>query len=172
MSSLDLIESERLVLSGWREEQLPDLMRLHGDPRVARFLRAGGLVWSEAEARAALRSWIALFDTRKLGKLRVTRKSDGALVGRAGFGIYGPTGEPEIGYSLFPEFWGNGYATEAATALRDWAFAEGYPGFVGMADIRNAASLKVLRRIGLKDTYQGVYNRQACQFLSMSRPVS
>ena len=65
MSSLDLIESERLVLSGWREEQLPDLMRLHGDPRVARFLRAGGLVWSEAEARAALRSWIGRASCRE-----------------------------------------------------------------------------------------------------------
>lgn len=171
MNDLDLIETDRLVLSGWRDDQLADLLRLHGDPRVARFLRAGGLIWTEAECRAALRSWIDLFATRQLGKLRVTRKADGVLVGRAGFGLYGPTGEPEIGYSLFPEFWGNGYASEAAAGLRDWAFGQGYSGFIGLADIRNAASLKVLRRIGLKDTYRGIFNRQVCQFLKMDRPA-
>ena len=36
MSHLDLFETERLVLSGWRRDQLPDLVRLHGDPVVRR----------------------------------------------------------------------------------------------------------------------------------------
>ena len=38
MSELDLLETERLVLSGWRAEQAEDLYRLHGDPVVARYL--------------------------------------------------------------------------------------------------------------------------------------
>jgi RimJ/RimL family protein N-acetyltransferase len=171
MTDLDLIETERLVLSGWRMDQLGDLMRLHGDARVARYLRSGGLVWTEAECRAALSHWITLFETQQLGKLRITRKSDGVLVGRAGFGLYPPTGEPEIGYSLFPEHWGKGYATEAATALCGWAFSmAGYARIIGFADVRNAASIKILRRLGLKDTHQGIYNRQPCQFLALERP--
>ena len=32
MSDLALIETERLVLGGWRQDQLDDLVRLHGDP--------------------------------------------------------------------------------------------------------------------------------------------
>ena len=49
MSDLDLIETERLVLSGWTKEQLPDLVRLHGDPVVARYLKAHGNPWSMDE---------------------------------------------------------------------------------------------------------------------------
>lgn len=154
MSELKLLETERLVLSGWRIEQLDDLVRLHGDPQVARYLTAAGLPWSEAAARTALEHWIDLFQTRRLGKLRVHRKSDGALLGRAGYGIHAPTGEPEIGYSLYPQFWGQGYATEAAAGLRDWLFAETkHDHFIGMADSRNAASLAVLARIGMTPTH-------------------
>ena len=74
--------------------------------------------------REALAWWMELFATKRLGKLRVRRKSDGVLVGRAGYGVLEDTGEPELGYALYPEFWGNGYALEAAAGLRDWIFRE------------------------------------------------
>lgn len=170
--SLDLFETERLVLSGWRRDQLPDLVRLHGDPVVAKYLRTHGQPWSVAEMEAALDEWIELFETRRLGKMRVTRKSDGVLVGRCGYGIYGPTGEPEIGYSLYPEFWGQGYAFEAASGMRDWYFREtDEPHFIGMADVRNAASLKVLERIGMTRTrVEASDEGMLCQFHIMVRP--
>ncbi|MCS6762174.1 MAG: GNAT family N-acetyltransferase [Candidatus Devosia symbiotica] len=100
-------------------DQLSDLVRLHGDPAITRYLTVEGSAWSEAQAVAELTEWIALFDTRRLGKLWVTRKSDGAMIGRAGFSIYPPTGEPELGYALFTVYHGQGYATEAAMGLRD-----------------------------------------------------
>ena len=170
--SLDLFETERLVLSGWRREQLPDLVRLHGDPVVAKYLRGHGQPWSMEEMQSSLDHWIDLFETRRLGKMRVTRKSDGALVGRCGYGIYGPTGEPEIGYSLYPEYWGQGYALEAASGMRDWYFREtDEPHFIGMADVRNAASLKVLERIGMTRTrVEASDEGMLCQFHIMERP--
>ena len=173
MSDLDLFETERLVLSGWRRDQLPDLVRLHGDPVVARYLRAHGQPWSMAEMETALDHWIELFETRRMGKLRVTRKSDGVLVGRCGYSIYAPTGEPELGYSLFPEFWGNGYAYEAASGQRDWIFRDtDVPHFIGMADVRNAASLKVLERIGMTRTVVATSDEgQLVQFHVLRRPA-
>ena len=175
MSDLDLIETERLVLSGWTMEQLPDLVRLHGDPVVARYLTAHGQPWTMEAMEAALEHWIDLFETRQLGKLRVRRKDDGVLVGRAGFGIYEPTGEPEIGYSLYPEFWGNGYAFEAASGLRDWIFRDtGASHFIGLADVRNAGSLKVLDRIGMTRTRVGQVpgDSQLCQFFIYERSIA
>ena len=173
MSDLDLFETERLVLSGWRRGQLPDLVRLHGDPVVAKYLRAHGQPWSMAEMEAALDEWIELFSTRRLGKMRVTRKADGVLVGRCGYGLYGPTGEPELGYSLYPEFWGQGYAFEAASGMRDWIFREtDAPHFIGMADVRNAPSLKVLGRIGMtKTTVEPSDEGMLVQFHIMRRPA-
>lgn len=167
-----LFETDRLRLSGWSMEQLPDLVRLHGDPAIARYLSLEGEAWSEAKAAQALAGWIELFETRRLGKLRVTRKADGALIGRAGFGIYPRTGEPEIGYALFAEHHGQGYASEAAAGLRDWIFAEtAHNHFIGFADVRNAPSLAVLRRIGMTPTHiETEPGGLVCQFHVYNRP--
>ena len=173
MSDLDLFETDRLVLSGWRRDQINDLVRLHGDPVVATYLSAHGQPWSMAEMETALDGWIELFEVRRLGKLRVRRKSDDLMVGRCGYGIYGPTGEPEIGYSLYPEFWGQGYAFEAASGMRDWLFREtDEPHFIGLADTRNSASIKVLQKIGMIPTEVRPYlDGRPFQFHIMERPA-
>lgn len=174
MTDLTLFETERLVLSGWRADQIDDLIRLHGDPTVARFLTPHGQPWSREQMEKSLQHWIDLFASRRLGKLRVTRKSDGVLVGRAGFGTYPPGDVPEIGYSLYPEHWGNGYAFEAASGLRDWYFREtDGDHFIGLADVRNDASLKVLDRIGMTRTHIGMSHQQHyCQFFLYNRPAA
>ena len=165
MTDLDLIETERLVLSGWRRDQLDDLVRLHGDPAISRYLSGTGAAWTREQCAARLDHWIELFETQKLGKLRVRRKSDGVLVGRTGFGIFGPTGEPEIGYAMYPEHQGHGYATEAASGLRDWIFRDTqWDHFIGFADARNAASLAVLERIGMRLTHEVEFEGMPCRF--------
>jgi len=168
MSDLDLIETERLVLGGWRRDQLDDLVRLHGNPAISRYLGGDGTAWSRERCAASLDGWIALFETQRLGKLRVTRKSDGVLVGRAGYGIH--QGEPEIGYALYPEHQGRGYAIEAASALRDWIFRDtDWARFIGFADTRNAPSLAILRRLGMHETHQEDYEGMPCLFLALER---
>ena len=174
MTDLTLLETDRLVLSGWRADQIDDLYRLHGDPVVARYLTTHGKPWTKEQMDAALASWIALFERQKMGKLRVTRKSDGVLVGRCGFGLEGEEEIPEIGYSMFPEFWGNGYAYEAASGLRDWYWREtDRPFFIGMADVRNEPSLKVLRKIGGVYTHIGPNDHDhMCEWYRYDRPAA
>jgi RimJ/RimL family protein N-acetyltransferase len=170
--NLDLLETERLVLSGWTRDQIGDLVRLHGDPVVARYLTAHGRPWTMEAMETALDHWIDLFETQRLGKLRVRRKSDGVLVGRAGYGIYGDNNEPELGYSLYPEHWGQGYAFEAASALRDWLWRETeWPFFWGMADVNNAASIRILRGIGMTPLGQRMSGDHFCEFHIMHRPT-
>lgn len=170
MSELDLIETERLVLSGWRMDQLDDLVRLHGDQRVSKYLSTSGAPWTREKCALSLAHWIELFDRQRMGKLRAVRKVDGMLVGRAGYGLYG--GEPEIGYALYPEFRGQGYATEAAAALRDWIFRDtGWNHFIGFADVRNAPSRRVLRGIGMRETYVADYERTDCQFHVLEKAI-
>ena len=170
MSDLDLIETGRLVLSGWRRDQLDDLVRLHGNPETARYFTASGEAWPRDMCAASLETWIGLFETRRLGKLRVTRKADGVLLGRAGYGIYGPTGEPEIGYALYREYRGQGYATEASIALRDWIFrATAWDHFIGFADVRNAPSIRILRAIGMVETHHGDFEGMPCVFLALEK---
>ena len=174
MTDLTLLETDRLVLSGWRADQIDDLYRLHGDPTVARYLTEHGRPWTKEEMDSALAHWIALFERQKMGKLRVSRKSDGVLVGRCGFGVEGVEEIPEIGYSLYPEFWGNGYVFEAASALRDWYWREtDRPYFIGMADVHNEASLKVLRKIGGVLTHTGPNDHgHQCEWYRYDRPAA
>ena len=171
MSNLDLFETERLVLSGWRMDEVDDLMRLHGTETATRYLTTKGVPYTREQCEEAVSHWIELFETRQLGKLRVRRKADNVLVGRAGFGIYPPTGEPEIGYTLFEEFWGQGYAKEAAAGLRDWFFASDKgEHFIGMAHVDNAASRAVLEKIGMQKTHQAIdYYGFPCQFHILRR---
>ncbi|MBU1304986.1 MAG: GNAT family N-acetyltransferase [Alphaproteobacteria bacterium] len=172
MTDLVLLETERLVLSGWNIDQVNDLVRLHGNPDVSRYLTLDGAPWTEPQAREAIESWIVLFSAQRLGKLRLTLKTDGAFIGRAGFGVYPPTAEPELGFALFAEHQGQGYATEAASALRDWIFAAtNYDHFIGFADTRNAPSLAVLKRIGMTPTHvENEPGGLACQFHIYNRP--
>jgi RimJ/RimL family protein N-acetyltransferase len=172
MSELDLFETERLVLSGWRRDQLPDLLRMHGDPEITRYFSATGEPWSRDKCETVLDVWIAQFERERMGKLRVTRKTDGLLIGRAGFGAFDATGEPEIGYTLFREFRGQGYATEAATGLRDWIFrATDWDHFIGFAHVDNAASIAVLKRIGMLETGVADFQGMDCVFHRLEKPA-
>lgn len=160
-----LFETDRLLLQGWRMDQIGDLLRLHGDPEIARYLSADGLPWGEDKAKKRLAEWLDNFQTHRMGKLRLIRKSDDQFIGRAGFGLHPPDSTPEIGYALFRDYRGQGYATEAASGLRDWFFREtDGDHFIGFADSRNTPSLKVLRAIGMRETHVEVIEGMTCVF--------
>lgn len=92
-----------------------------------------------------------------LARAIVLRES-GAMIGHCGF--HGPPGmehlEPympggvEMGYTVYPEFRGQGYATEAVRGLMAWGVSQGVPGFVLSIAPRNAPSLALARRLGFE----------------------
>lgn len=59
--------------------------------------------------------------------------------------------ELEIGYHILPQYWGKGYATEAALKFRDYAFENKLNDtLISVIDIRNIASQNVARKIGMQ----------------------
>lgn len=73
---------------------------------------------------------------------------DGAAIGKAGLYAF-----PEIGFILHPDHWGRGYAGEALVPVLDRAFAlHGLAAVEADVDPRNAASLKLLARLGFVET--------------------
>jgi RimJ/RimL family protein N-acetyltransferase len=94
-----------------------------------------------------------------LGRALVLRQPERVMVGHAGFhgepGVSG-TGKPgalEIGYTVFSPYRGQGFATEAATALLDWARRErGIRHFIASVSPDNEPSLAVTRRLGFVQT--------------------
>ncbi|MET8166505.1 GNAT family N-acetyltransferase [Streptomyces sp. NPDC057456] len=63
---------------------------------------------------------------------------------------WGPEGEIEIGWRLGREHWGQGYATAAAQMTLERVRAAGVPGVVAMVDARNARSIAVTERLGMR----------------------
>lgn len=93
---------------------------------------------------------VAAYDTG-IGFLTIARKAEGdaigycgLLVGRASFD------EPEIAYELLARFHGHGYASEAASAIVDAAFATGRSRLWSTVRPWNTASFRVLEKVGFR----------------------
>lgn len=90
---------------------------------------------------------------KTFGLLSLIEKSSGEYVGQCGL-LMRSEFEPnmlEIGYSLLPNHWGNGYATEAAQFFRDYAFENGLMDeIISLINPLNLPSQKVALNNGMK----------------------
>jgi RimJ/RimL family protein N-acetyltransferase len=119
--------------------QDPDVMRYVGERRVP----------TAQDSWRAVAGWIGHWALRRYGQWAVIERESGQLIGRAG--LINPEGWPgaEVGYLLGREWWGRGYATEAAQAALDWAFGErDFDRILSLIDPANVASRRVAERIG------------------------
>jgi ribosomal-protein-alanine N-acetyltransferase len=165
-----LLETERLVLTSWTETGADEVFSLHADPEVDRYLHSYLHGWNRDKAAERVAGWQRELQEFGLGKQRLSRKSDGAFVGRAGFSIKGGD-VPELGYSLAQAQWGQGYASEIANALRDWFFAtRRETHFIGFAHRDNAASRRILEKIGMLPTHKAMIEGMPHQFYRKDRP--
>jgi RimJ/RimL family protein N-acetyltransferase len=146
-----MIETERLILRRWRDEDRPAFRAICADPQVMDWL---GGVLSPPEADARLARVEETFDRLGYGRFCVERRSDGCVLGWCGVMPAHESqpiaGTPEIGWRLIPRAWGHGYAAEAAAAVLTDAF-----GRLGLKEVwaytspHNLRSQAVMRRLGL-----------------------
>jgi RimJ/RimL family protein N-acetyltransferase len=144
--NIPIIETERLVLREWREEDVDPYFGMFSDPRVSRFVAATP---SRADAWRSIAVEIGHWQIRGYGRWAVTRKETGAFIGRAGL-LY-PEGWPdiELAWALAPAAWGHGFATEAARAAMDYGFGTlGLERLTSNIDPENEPSQRVAQRLG------------------------
>lgn len=140
------LRTRRLVLRAFRAADLDGLAAMTADPEVRRFLYAGRAV-TRGECWIQMAAAIGQWGLRGYGLFAV--EADGRFAGR--IGVLHPLEwpEPELAYALDAPFRGQGLATEAVAAVRDWAFAR-----FGLARIAsfilptNARSAAVAARLG------------------------
>ena len=146
------LETERLILRMWREADFEAYAELCADPEVMRYL--GGKVFDRTEAWRHMASMIGHWYLRGYGIWAVEEKESGSLVGR--IGCINPEGWPgfEVGWTLKREFWGKGYATEAARRALEYGFNElDKPHVISLIHPENRASIRVAERLG--ETLEG-----------------
>ena len=157
------LETERLVLRPLTRDDLDDLTRFLADPETMRFIGSGGPRTRE-QAQATLEWMIDTLEQQGFGHLAAERKDDGVLVGRSGLNVWNPADwtitrlaeaqgpvEIEIAYLFGREHWGHGYATEAASAIRDWAFANlDLERLIALIYPDNTRSIRVAEKLGMQ----------------------
>jgi RimJ/RimL family protein N-acetyltransferase len=151
------LQTERLDLRLLSEEDLDAWADFIGDPEATRLLHSPNPVEDREVALAALRRWVEMADG-PIGMYSLTLHETGETVGFVGFIPRDhPWGQEfELGWLLRRQFWGKGYATEAAKALKPLVPDR----FVSMIRVENEASANVARKLGMTierevDDYHG-----------------
>jgi RimJ/RimL family protein N-acetyltransferase len=143
------LETERLILRMWREDDFEAYAQFCADPEVMRYL--GGKTFDRTEAWRHMAMMIGHWHLRGYGHWAVEEKESGRFAGRLGF--LNPDGWPgfEIGWTLGREFWGRGYATEGSRRALDYAFTElDKDHVISCIHPDNAPSIRVAERLGEK----------------------
>ncbi len=147
------IETERLLLRDWREEDIDAFDRHTNTPAVMRWL---GGVQPREKVEESMRGRIMRWQVeRGFTFWAVERKADGELLGFCGLKIADTEGSPieglhEIGWRLREDAWGQGYAREAAIASLDFAFDRlGAARVVAITFVGNEPSWGLMERLGM-----------------------
>jgi RimJ/RimL family protein N-acetyltransferase len=156
-----VIETERLLLRKPVLEDARAALDLATDPVAMAFL--GGVhPDAAADPEFAVRRWLERWDANDCGPFMLVRREDRRWLGRCGvlvwdsrtwthttFAEAGEFAQPELGWALASEHWGRGYATEAARAVRDWAYRDrGFDSLVSLIEAANVRSQRVAERLG------------------------
>jgi len=121
---MPMLETERLILCSFREEDVDVMARLFANPDFMRFSLG---VFTERKQTVAFIEKVMGWDRAQIpSQFAVIPRSENAIVGYCGFFYHPDHGieDIEIGYRLNPDYWNRGLITEAARAVRDHGFRD------------------------------------------------
>jgi RimJ/RimL family protein N-acetyltransferase len=178
MNGVKSLETERLVLRQWEPEDAGFVLDLYSRWEVQQFIGNPPQVMTDLQqAQERIRMWRAM-DHPVHGAWAVHLKDTGKLAGTlllksipasGGSLPLQPSGDTEIGWHFHPDFWGHGYASEAAAAVLAYAFENGLQKVVAVTAPANTASQRVCFRIGLVHQGQtGRYYNALCELFERS----
>jgi len=145
------IETARLLLRKWKEEDLQPFAEMNRDPDVMKYFLKS---LTEEESLVFYNRIQDEFSDYGYGLYAVEKKSDGAFLGYTGFHHISFetdfTPGVEIGWRLKREDWNNGYATEAAKACLLYAKEHRlFKTIWSFTSFLNKASERVMQKIGM-----------------------
>ena len=142
-----MIETERLVLRPWRDDDRGPFWEMACDPEVMRYLPPS----SHAETEAAIDRMMACQAEHGYCLWALERKDEGRFIGFCGLiPPRAPLTETEIGWRLERAAWGSGYACEAGEASLAFAWQElKVPTVVAITTVGNSRSRAVMDRLGM-----------------------
>ena len=146
-----ILETERLFLREYVEDDAEAFFKLNSDPEVLRFVPDKRLLNVEQARQILIDHPIADYRKYGFGRGACILKSTGDQIGFAGLKYLEEFGEVDVAFRLMRTHWGQGLATEAALGSVRFGFAElGLKRIIGLVTPENVASVRVLEKAGLR----------------------
>jgi ribosomal-protein-alanine N-acetyltransferase len=163
-----VVETARLRLRPADETDVVTLHRIWTDPEVRRYLWDGRVIDQQVAADVVLAS-VRDWNAHGFGLWVIEHRETGEPIGFVGFRA-AEDGQPELLFGLVPHRWQRGFATEASRAALDHVFMNsGVRSVSAATDMPNAASVRVLERIGLRFRRRDTLNGLDTLFYGLSR---
>ena len=147
------LETERLILRRFTEDDVDNLVELDSDPAVMRYLNGGIPTPRELVEREILPRFLSYYESYDgFGVWAAVEKSSGAFIGWFSLRPHDESrpNEVELGYRLRRSSWGQGYATEGARALIRKGFTElGAQRVTANTYEHNTGSRRVMEKAGM-----------------------
>ncbi|MEV8533660.1 GNAT family N-acetyltransferase [Streptomyces sp. NPDC051211] len=147
------ILTPRLLLRQWQADDLVPMAEINADPAVMEWIGDGSVLDLE-ETADAIERWEEEWDDEGFGLFAVELLGSGELIGFTGLSV--PHFLPEVlpavqaEWRLGRQFWGQGYASEAAQAVLEWALQDrGLEHVIGICRTGHEASENVMRKLGM-----------------------
>jgi RimJ/RimL family protein N-acetyltransferase len=166
---MPVLRTDRLLLRPFEEEDLDEYAAIMADPEVTRYL--GSEPMDRSEAWRSMAVFLGHERLRGWSNNAAVEVATGRLLGRCG--LWQPEGWRglEVGWTLGRFAWGKGFATEAATVWRDWAFQVLAAGeLVSVIHEENGRSVAVAERIGHAFIRRLEINGAPCVLYGQRRP--
>ncbi|MFG2177798.1 GNAT family N-acetyltransferase [Streptomyces abikoensis] len=147
------IHTPRLLLRRWHDDDLTFMADINADPRVMRWVDDGSTLDLDVTAEEIER-WEEEWDEEGFGLFAVELLGSGELIGFTG--LFVPEFLPEvlpdvaIGWRLGAQFWGQGYASEAAHATLEFALQDrGLERVISISRLGDRASANIADKLGM-----------------------
>jgi ribosomal-protein-alanine N-acetyltransferase len=159
LAYLPTIETERLLLRKITLNDANDMFEYASDPEVSEYT-----TWSTHESiedsKFFLKTLVKMYKRRELVDWGIVHKAEKKFIGTCGFVEWRMThSRAEIGYALSRKYWGEGYMSEAVSAVIDFGFREMQLNKIqARCEVNNIASARVMEKVGMQ--LEGILRQQ------------
>ena len=168
ISQMPILETPRLILRPFREEDIDHLAELTANPDFMRFTLGP---YTREQTQGVLDKFLSWDKAGLPSPFAVVLRENTEVLGYCGF-LHHPEvpGEVEIGYRLDPAYWNRGLITEAARAVRDYAFEHlRLPRVISLIHPENIPSRRVAEKNGMKIEKEITFRGFPTLVLAMTR---
>jgi len=141
------VETKRLILRQFTESDWEDLHHYYSSDAATKF--TVGRPFTEGETWRTMCSMIGHWQVRGYGPYAIEERQSGRVLGTAGFWFPNDWPSPEIKWALAPDYWGKGFASEAARAVQK--IGQDFLPHISLISFINAdnhASIQLAKAIG------------------------